>query len=623
MSKAAKAMNNSHGNIKEQIREIEVAIEASPLSERLPLLGKISLLWRSLDMNKAEESAAIWYDLALRQGSVKEQIRAGRALYSAKHHLGFRSEARQGFHDLLDKAKANDLVRQSAGICNHISQTYNFEDRQAVVDWQLKAVAFARESEHNSLLSTCLANLAVYYAMSEDYDTAYSMVGEALQIARQAGLLQHIVNAHLRCYSICAGDARLEEASSHLEEAQLYNNQLANVHNQLEIDYSWMELHYLKGQYEKCIQSGLALDAGPTLAEDRIQHIATYQKMGESFIALSRWKEAGQILHKALELRDENNHLMGIEILSLLEKVHLAVENYPAAYECLRDRAQCEQAYNELKKSQAMSRLQVKFATERKERENEMLKNKLQLGEKITAQNRQLKELNDTKDKFFTIIANNIRSPIIALEGVGREMNLCLKKGEKEQMMRLSERVDSTAKRLNNLLDNLLNWALLQQGVIPYRPEQLNLKSLVMESCMMFEHLASLKNIDLQSDIDTGLSILADESSFKTILRNLISNAIKFSDQDTTVHISAKLADEQVQVCIIDKGKGMDTEQLSQLFSLNRNGSATGQEEQGTGLGLVLIRELVQLNRGELKVSSKLDQGSTFCVILPSSHAQK
>ena len=237
--------------------------------------------------------------------------------------------------------------------------------------------------------------------------------------------------------------------------------------------------------------------------------------------------------------------------------------------------------------------------------------------QKIESQNTQLQQLNTTKDKFFGIIAHDIRSPIVALDGVGEQMDYYLKNNKKEKLQLLSGRIDSTAKRLGSLLDNLLNWALLQQGVIPYHPKELNVQETAKNIFQMFQNNADAKNIRLNLQIDNNIKVHADESALNTILRNLISNAIKFTPEGGTVSLSTETKGDKVFINVNDTGTGISAEKLSTLFSLEKKSEQGTAGERGTGLGLTLVKELAELNKGSVIVNSVLEKGSSFKIGLP------
>lgn len=230
----------------------------------------------------------------------------------------------------------------------------------------------------------------------------------------------------------------------------------------------------------------------------------------------------------------------------------------------------------------------------------------------LQIQNIQLQELNTTKDRFFGIIAHDIRSPIIALDGVGKQMNFYLKKGKTEKLERLTSLIDDTAGRLSTLLDNLLNWALLQTKQLPYQPEEIKLVDTIDRTIKLFEPLAEVKQIDLKMQMNSASSIFADESAFSTVLRNLLSNALKFTAQNGTIELKVIEQESEVEFQIKDTGVGIPPESLTNLYKLDKKSKRGTQGEKGTGLGLMLCQELLGLHGQELKVESQVGVGSTF-----------
>ena len=233
--------------------------------------------------------------------------------------------------------------------------------------------------------------------------------------------------------------------------------------------------------------------------------------------------------------------------------------------------------------------------------------------------NQELEDLNATKDRFFGIIGHDLRSPLLALESVGNQMEYHLRKGNTDKLVNLSKLMDTTTHRLTGLLDNLLNWALTQQGTLPNNPRPLHMRELSQQVLDMFALHAANKQITLENAIPDDLRVHADDTGMRTILRNLISNAIKFTPQGGQVRLSAKKEGSQVRVQIKDTGIGIPGEHLEHLFELKKERKAGTDGERGTGLGLVLVKELTSLNQGELLIDSEEGKGTAFTVRLPAA----
>jgi len=235
----------------------------------------------------------------------------------------------------------------------------------------------------------------------------------------------------------------------------------------------------------------------------------------------------------------------------------------------------------------------------------------------LASQNQQLQDLNTTKDKFFGIIAHDIRSPITALDGVSEQMNYYLEKDDKSKLNRLANRIDTTAKRLTSLLDNLLNWALLQTGMIPYNPKSVDIQAVAQENIDLFQPVAEAKNISLKNNISDNCSVYSDESALNTIIRNLVNNAIKFTPAGGEVSIDTEEKGDKVFIKINDTGTGIAADKLEKIFSREKQSSKGTAGEKGSGLGLMLCKELVELNKGTIQAISEVGKGSSFIFSLP------
>ena len=243
----------------------------------------------------------------------------------------------------------------------------------------------------------------------------------------------------------------------------------------------------------------------------------------------------------------------------------------------------------------------------------------------ISSQNKSLSKLNETlsslnsnKDRFFSIIGHDLRGPLIALRGLSKKVDYLIKNDRIEEVYVLGEKVDSATENVTKLLDNLLNWALVQNGTFPYQPESYDLDRIVTEVINLYQNVAEVKGINLKAQIPQGLNIFADRNSIKTIIRNLLDNALKFTDKDGTVWLSAKKINDRLSLRITDLGVGMPPDLKQNVFKLNlAQKYRKYHSKEGTGLGLVLCKDLVDMNKGTIEVESEMGVGTTFTITLP------
>ena len=244
---------------------------------------------------------------------------------------------------------------------------------------------------------------------------------------------------------------------------------------------------------------------------------------------------------------------------------------------------------------------------------------------KLEKYNASLLELNKTRDKFFRIIAHDLRNPYSSIIGFTdmllEDLEILSKDGIKESL----EIILNVAKNSFNLLDNLLSWSRLQTGHIPFDPVRIALIDAVEEVVNVLFSSAYRKKIDISNHVKPDVVLLADKYMLITILNNLIMNAIKFTNIGGRISIyseafisETEAETDFVKISVADNGVGMDAETCKNLFALNRMVSAPGTErEQGTGLGLLLTREMVEKNGGTITVESSPGKGSVFSFLIP------
>lgn len=259
------------------------------------------------------------------------------------------------------------------------------------------------------------------------------------------------------------------------------------------------------------------------------------------------------------------------------------------------------------------------------ELEKEQFKTKLlseqkQLLEKtVDERTAELKEANKTKDKFFSIIAHDLRSPLIGLQGIGQKMDYYLKKNKMEKLLEMGGQIDSSIDHINHLLNNLLNWATKETGKIPYHPTEIDLKELVLENVKLYQSLAKSKEVKIIRELE-AVSANVDLNTVSTVIRNLLSNAIKFSPSGERISISLKSEEGYAELCFSDKGPGISADVKDNLtsdqLSTSKKGSAG---EKGFGLGLKLCNEFVRLNNGSLIIQSVPGKGTEIYVRLPTT----
>ncbi|MGQ1911006.1 sensor histidine kinase [Marinifilum sp. RC60d5] len=242
-----------------------------------------------------------------------------------------------------------------------------------------------------------------------------------------------------------------------------------------------------------------------------------------------------------------------------------------------------------------------------------ILKNKIIETDKL-----KLEELNNTKDKLFSIIAHDLRSPFNSIIGFSDLLNDNIKTLKTEKTKEYLSFINSAAKNTLTLLDNLLNWAKSQTGQINFNQKQIILTLIIGEIIELSNSTAAAKKIALTKNSIDDIKVYADEEMLRIILRNLVSNAIKFTNTGGNISILTKKEKLQIEIAVSDNGVGMNNDTKNKLFKLETNVSTIGTaNEKGSGLGLILCKEFIEKHGGKIWVESKLGKGSVFKFTLP------
>lgn len=280
----------------------------------------------------------------------------------------------------------------------------------------------------------------------------------------------------------------------------------------------------------------------------------------------------------------------------------------PFVYVRLRTR----QLRNQRKKLELL----VSERTNEISRKNKLLKAQT---ESLEQKNNQLHDLNSTKDKLFSIISHDLRSPFSAMLGFQDMLVNHYDEFEESERQNMLGHLHTTTNQVYWLVENLLNWARIQSHTIQFIPAEFKLKEIVSEKMALFKNAASLKKITFNELIPEELTAFADINMIRTILHNLISNAVKFTGSEGEILIAAHRENQMIKISVKDTGTGMTSGQIESLFNLENTKSQQGTNgEMGSGLGLVLCKEFVEKNNGSISVESIPGQGSTFSFTIPA-----
>jgi signal transduction histidine kinase len=244
----------------------------------------------------------------------------------------------------------------------------------------------------------------------------------------------------------------------------------------------------------------------------------------------------------------------------------------------------------------------------------------------LDKQSRELAKLNADKDKFFSIVAHDLKGPFQPLLGFTEMLLLIAKSATPEQVEQISKSIYGSARNVYDLLENLLHWSRMQRGHMEYEPGEISLQEVFTENINLFTPTAESKGIKLYSQVPEKLFAYAAKKMLKTVIRNLTSNALKFTPSGGEILISAQRfkgqADETpqwIELSLRDTGHGISSQNLKKIFKIDSPFTTLGTaEEKGTGLGLIICQEMIEKNGGQMWIDSELNKGTTVRFTVPA-----
>jgi signal transduction histidine kinase len=213
---------------------------------------------------------------------------------------------------------------------------------------------------------------------------------------------------------------------------------------------------------------------------------------------------------------------------------------------------------------------------------------------------------------------------LYSLQGLEEQINYLIETKQTERLKELSAGMEKSTQNLTDTLNNLLNWSMSEMGAFPYHPKNTDLKTAVEEVFALFERNAGQKQVNLEVDVPVGLMVYTDENALHTVLRNFVSNAIKFTHPGGEVQVAAALVSDEVHIQVRDTGVGMSPEQVEQWNNggdISRKAGTNG--EKSTGLGLMFSRDLANQNKGSIALESEIKKGTVAKIRLPGKNSSR
>lgn len=570
-------------------------------------------------------------------------------------------EAKANFNKALELSKYHNDPANIAKAYNAIGVSHmQYEDLETATNYFIKAVKIATKTENDQLLTDIKINLGIIYQRTNQYPKAIKTYLALLESIPENRVVL-LINIFNNLGNFYRHEKETEQAVKYYKQAL----QLAIEHNMIQKEASVLhnlgaifdEQHdfknaklYLTKAYEIGKKNNLPRELAHSL---------------NSLVALSLktkdYDNTLQYINKGLILCENYNlPVIESELIRLQAEYLFQTEYYQAAYVSLQLYNHIHDSIQQLNNVGRIEQIQAIYNVKNQEQENRVLKvqnklsndlldekqtvlvytrlfifitliffiavlllfnNKLKLNKKLILTNKKLESANNTKDKFFSIIAHDLRSPFGTIIGFSEILSFSLKESkeiDKDKIMEYANHINESTKTVYDLLENLLLWAKNEQNRLTFSPQYFDLYELINTNKELYHLRAREKNITFTSKVKEQTIVNADINMVNTILRNLISNAIKFTNQGGSVILDANKKGETIYISVKDNGVGIKEEMYNKLFNLSTNQSTKGtNDEAGSGLGLILCKQFTEKNGGKIWVESKPNIGSTFYFTLP------
>lgn len=494
------------------------------------------------------------------------------------------------------------------------------EYRKSLVRFDQLLEFYSLTSDSSGLADTYNNRGLVYFGL-EDYESAHSDYENALHIFEEFDdkikLAVVLFNLGLTSEYINDTQGKLDYFQKSLEVSQSigFMTGVAKVQFNFAIHY-----FYYKDDFDKTKQ--YLLEVLKTSKENELLHftINSYDLFVELYERKGDYK-------KALEYEQLHNKIQD----SLYSKRNEKVANLEAKYKTEKHERELELLAREkeitaltisqqlILRNFLIALLILLIAV------SVLIYSRYSLKKKTNAvlnrQKKELETLNNTKDKFFSIIAHDLKNPMGICNSLSGVLCEDFDEISNAKKIDLAKNIKKASTHTYDLLENLLHWARSQSGLIDFNPTELTLCNVVNENLNLLTDIAGEKNIGIIPKIDDGIKVTADKDMVSLILRNLLSNAIKFSFAGGRIIVEAIENDGFVEISVRDSGIGINRHDLEKLFRIDVNTATIGQSKQkGTGLGLILCKEFVEQNGGRIWAEGELNQGCVFYFTLPIVH---
>lgn len=487
----------------------------------------------------------------------------------------------------------NDKVGISSTLTN-IGNVYADEKKfNLAIDYYNKSLKIDTEQQDKFGMVICFNNIGEIYLEQGLYANAKQYYENGIDLAQEIGNKSMLAMLYLNLSNLNLKELQLEEAYDNAMLSFKYAKLTNEIKAQAQVYELFSEISVAQNNYKKAyeFQKLFKKFNDSVSSSDRLMKI---KELDVIFDAENKNKE--------LQNLTDNNRQNKIQITN--QKILIYSFIFLIFIVFLFTAILFKQNQDKVKMNALLSLKSVQIEDKNKE---------------ILEQHQNLEKLNDTKDKFFSIIGHDLKNPMNSIIGFSELLSDNYNKYDDEKRNKFINIIKESAHRSNELLENLLTWAQSQSNSIEFHPTKISLKKSIEEVFGLLNVQASKNDITLQSNFSVNCNVIADQNMLLTILRNLVANAIKFSNHNSMVSVIVTPHDKFCEITVKDSGDGIPENEIEYLFDLHNKSKITKKSKSGSGLGLILCKDFVEKQGGKIWVNSKLGEGSEFTFTLPNA----
>jgi signal transduction histidine kinase len=517
-------------------------------------------------------------------------------------------------HNLGDKSGEGFSI-------NNIGLIYKaFEFYDKANDAFRKSLALHTDANNKRGMSFALNNIGLVFYQKNNYDSALFYLNKSLDIDKELGIKKGIATGYENIGNVYLKQKKYPEALENLQKSLKLNKEINNKEG---ICFSLNDLgnaYYLTGNNAKAIESELQALKVAKEINARSEFVEIYQNLSNSYSKSGNFQEAYKYSKMYLDLYDSLFNDKIVLKIAEAQFINLELQKEKEIELLKKDNELQDQKLNQRKIINyaflsSFILLGVLVLVLYKSNKQKNIDNK-----KLIDSEKRQKELNMTKDKFFSIIGHDLRGPLNSLSGLGSILKNYGHTFSEAEIREFAFRMESAIGHLNSLLENLLQWSRSQMGKIQFEPEEFDLNEVIKETFLTLEGNIREKQLLVVNNASSNLNIMADKNMLRFIIRNLLSNSIKYTPVGKKIYIETEINEHNVEVKIVDTGVGMKPEDIAKLFRIDVQYSTLGTaNERGTGLGLILCKDFIEKNGGRIFINSEVGKGSTFSFTVPTA----